>query len=196
MNFKPKMSRVEAFSDGVLAIIITLLVLELKVPHLHDVLSRGEAFESLNHLAPKFLSFVLSFIYIAIFWVNHHHFFDLIKRIDTPLVWQNNALLLCLSFIPFPTAFMGDYPKNSIALGLFAVILMLAGICFNVMWHYASQNGLMRDEVSKAFIAKAKRKGALGPICYAIAGAAAFVMPLAAWAIFIFIPIYYFFHTK
>jgi uncharacterized membrane protein len=189
-HFKP--SRVEAFSDGVLAIIITLLVLELKVPHLVDAMSRGEAFSALGALTPKILSFILSFIYVATFWVNHHHFFHLVKEVNEGLVWQNNSLLLCLSFIPFPTAFIGDYPQNAVALSFFAFVLTLAGIVFNVMWQYSYKRGLLNEDiVTPAYIKKAKRMGMLGPICYFVAGISAFIMPMVAWALLILIPAYY-----
>lgn len=129
LNFHfPPTTRIEAFSDGVLAIIITLLVLEIKVPELHNAHSIAEAFHALNALTPKFLSFVLSFVFVAVFWVNHHQFFHLVRHADRWLLWLNNLLLLTLSFVPFPTAFIGDYPRNPVALALFGVALMAAGI--------------------------------------------------------------------
>lgn len=191
MEFQLKSGRVEAFSDGVFAIIVTLLVLELKVPHLHDALSNHEAFEALVELYPKFLSFILSFIYVVIFWVNHHHFFHLITHVNRGLVWLNNMLLLCLSFIPFPTAFIGDYPNNSVGLAFFAFILTLSGIVFNLMWRHAYKKGLFNELVTPQYFAKAARVGFVGPLCYVVAGMLAFVLPVIAWCIFIFIPIYY-----
>ena len=190
--FKPKASRVEAFSDGVFAIIITLLVLEIKIPHLQDTLSNQQAFNALLALFPKIISFVLSFIYIAAFWVNHHQFFQLLSSMNRGLMWQNIALLLCLSFVPFPTASMGEYPHNAVALAFFALILTLSGVCFNIMWWYAARHGLFNESVTKDYIEKGMRLGLIGPILYALAAGVAFLIPLAAWFIFIMIPVYYF----
>ena len=126
--------RTEAFSDGVMAIVITLLVLELRVPHLQDALSRQGTPDALCLLAPKFAGFLLSFAYVAVFWVNHHHFFDLIVEVSAGLLWLNTLFLLFLCFIPFPTAFIGEYPANPVALTLFALVLMGAGLVFTLMW--------------------------------------------------------------
>lgn len=89
---------------GVLAIVITLLVLEIKAPHLASASDGGEALAALAALGPKFLGYLLSFFVVAVFWVNHHRFFRLVARVDTRLLWLNTRLLLALSFIPFPTA--------------------------------------------------------------------------------------------
>jgi uncharacterized membrane protein len=103
---------------------------------------------------------------------------------------------LFLSFIPFPTAFIGDYPKNSTALAFFAVILMSAAIVFNILWRYAIHRKLLVDSVPPALIEQSKKRGFVGPIFYAVAAMAAFLMPLIAWVIFIAIPIYYFLPMK
>ena len=149
------LGRVEAFSDGVLAIVITLLVLEIRVPHLHDALSGAEALAALRVLIPKFGSFLLGFAYVAIFWVNHHRFFTLLRESDSNFVWLNNLLLLFLCFIPFPTAFIGEYPSNAVSLALFALVLMGAGAVFTAMWHYAYHRGLMNRSVSETIFSLA-----------------------------------------
>jgi len=190
-----KTGRVEAFSDGVLAIVITLLVLELKTLHLHDALSRGEALEALRLLLPKFASFLLSFAYVAVFWVNHHRFFDLVARVDTGLVWLNNLFLLFLCFVPFPTEFIGEYPANPVALALFAVVLMSAGFSFTLMWHYAYKQKLLNPSVQKKTAKDAVRRGVFGPLLYVVAAAGAFVTPWIAWIIFSAVPVFFFFHS-
>lgn len=96
----PGPARLEAFSDGVLAIVITLLVLEIKVPHLQSPQRAEDALRGLSGLAPKFLGYVLSFIFIAVFWINHHRFFQLIERVDNGLLWLNILLLLAISSRP------------------------------------------------------------------------------------------------
>jgi len=189
-------TRTEAFSDGVLAIVITLLVLEIRVPHLSDALSRHEAFTALQLLFPKLASFVLSFMYVAVFWVNHHHFFDLIHTVNPGLIWFNNLLLLFLCFIPFPTAFIGEYPANPVALALFAVILMGAGLAFTLMWHYAYRKGLMDRSVQAGVVQEAVGRGLLGPPLYAVAAVGAFVTPWIPWTIFFIVPIFFFFHSQ
>lgn len=106
-----KTGRLEAFSDGVLAIIITIMVLEMKVPE-------GSDFSTLQPLIPKFLSYLLSFIYVGIYWNNHHHMFQVIEKVNRKVLWANSALLFSLSLIPFTTAWMGQnhFEKNPVAL--------------------------------------------------------------------------------
>jgi uncharacterized membrane protein len=159
----PGPARLEAFSDGVLAIAITLL------------------------------GYLLSFFFIAVFWVNHHRFFRLIERVDGRLLWLNILLLLALSFIPFPTAMIGEYPSNPTSLALFAVVLILAGIAFNLMWRHARARGLFHTGVVLATVSRAATRGLVGPIAYGLAALVAFVFPAAAWAIFIAVPLIYVF---
>lgn len=104
-----KTGRLEAFSDGVLAIVITIMVLELKVPE-------GSNFNTLSPLIPKFLSYVLSFVYLGIYWNNHHHLFQAIERVNGKVLWANLALLFTLSLIPFTTAWMGENHFDKIQL--------------------------------------------------------------------------------
>ena len=198
MTGKPEthgLPRVEAFSDGVLAIVITLLVLELRVPHLRDALSHGEAWAALQGLLPKFVSFLLSFAYVAIFWVNHKHFFGRVAALNPGLLWLNNLLLLFLCFVPFPTAFVGEYPANPVALALFAVVLLCAGLTFTLMWHWAHRWGLMRASVGATEVREAVRTGLMGPPLYAFAAGGAFAAPWIAWSIFGAVPAFFFWHT-
>jgi len=193
---RPHTARVEAFSDGVFAIIITLLVLEIKVPYLHNGLSSPEAWAALKVLSPKFLSFILSFLYIAIFWVNHHHFFMIIAHMNRGLMWLNNFVLLFLSFVPFPTAFIGDYPHNSVALALFGAVLLVAASLFTIMWHYAVDKKLVHKNVPSDMLELGKKRGLLGPICFGMSIVLAFVAPVLAWILFILVPVYYFLPLK
>ena len=188
-------ARVEAFSDGVLAIVITLLVLELHVPHLFNAVSGREAWEALRLLTPKFASFLLSFAYVAVFWVNHHHFFDLVEDASPGLVWLNNLLLLFLCFVPFPTAFIGEYPANPAALALFALVLMGAGLAFTAMWRYAARRGLLVPSARSGLAKEAVSRGLLGPPLYALAAGGAFAAPWIAWAVFVAVPLFFFFHS-
>jgi uncharacterized membrane protein len=189
-------NRIEAFSDGVLAIVITLLVLEIKSPELHIPTSTMEALHALLALAPKFASFLLSFLFIAVFWVNHHRFFLLVRRADWGLLWSNNLLLFLLCTIPFPTAFMGDHPNNPVAVALFAVLLLLAGLAFNSMWRQARRRRLIDESVREEIVDAAIRRGLVGPAAYICAALLAPVVLPVSWVIFLVVPVFYAWPTK
>lgn len=119
-------SRMEAFSDGVFAIIITIMVLELKPPH-------GATLADLAPLFPAFLSYVLSFIYIGIYWNNHHHMLHSVKGVDGTVLWANNFLLFWLSIVPFATAWMGENHFEVLPVALYGVPLLLAGVGYSLL---------------------------------------------------------------
>src|SRR6478609_7294843 len=119
-------TRLEAFSDGVLAIIITIMVLEIKVPH-------GADFESLFKLFPVFLSYVLSFIYIGIYWNNHHHMLHSMNRVNGKILWANLHLLFWLSLIPFATGWMGDNYSAPLPAALYGVALLMPAIAYYLL---------------------------------------------------------------
>jgi uncharacterized membrane protein len=118
--------RLEAFSDGVIAIIITIMVLELKVPH-------GADLASLLELAPVFFSYVLSFVYLGIYWNNHHHLWQAAKHVNGRILWANLHLLFWLSLIPFATAWMGENNFAELPMALYGVILWLAGLAYFIL---------------------------------------------------------------
>ena len=120
--------RLEAFSDGVLAIIITIMVLELKQPV-------GDSLDDLMELSPIIITYLVSFLFISIYWVNHHLIFQLADRIDIPTLWCNIIWLLIMSFIPFTTAWVGTYPNSSIPLTLYFAVMFMACIAFHVMYY-------------------------------------------------------------
>jgi uncharacterized membrane protein len=119
-------NRLEAFSDGVIAVIITIMVLELKPP-------RDTSLASLRNLAPEFLSYLLSFLVVAIMWVNHHHMLHAARRADARLLWSNNALLFWMSLVPFVTAYMGDHSRDPRAVAVYGVVLSLCSVSFAVL---------------------------------------------------------------
>lgn len=121
-----KSGRLEAFSDGVLAIVITIMILEIKAPS-------GTEFSVLKPLIPKFLSYILSFIYIGIYWNNHHHLFQAIERVNGKVLWANNALLFSLSLIPLTTAWMGEnhFARNTVA--VYGINLLLCALTFYML---------------------------------------------------------------
>ena len=128
-------NRLEAFSDGVLAIIITIMVLELKQPV-------GDKWGDLGELSPILLSYALSFLFVAIYWVNHHIIFHQVERVNYPILWCNIAWLFVMSFIPFATAWVGTYPTSFAPLAVYFADMFLACIAFHLMcWLIACENG-------------------------------------------------------
>src|SRR6266542_810082 len=125
-----RLNRIEAFSDGVFAIVVTLLVLELKVPELHEPASVSELGRQLRDLFPRFLSWLISFIIVAKFWLNHHHVLGLARHADYAMVWLNSIFLMFQSFVPFPTAMLGEYPTNPLAVTMFGVVMAFNTLLF------------------------------------------------------------------
>lgn len=121
-----KATRLEAFSDGVLAIIITIMVLELKVPHEHT-------WHGLAELAPTFFSYVLSFLMIAIYWVNHHHLIHLARHVNAAVLWSNMLLLFCLSLVPFVTAFLGESHASALSVLLYGGVAMACALVYYLL---------------------------------------------------------------
>src|SRR5882672_98188 len=130
-------SRLETFSDGVFAIVITLLVLEIHVPLIAHAHVDVELLPSLLAMWPKYLSFATSFVIVGIFWIAHHQLFNLIHRVDRGFLWVNLVFLMCVSFVPFPTALMGEYVGTPIAVIPYGLTLFVAGLALNVVWWYA-----------------------------------------------------------
>ncbi len=168
--------RLEAFSDGVLAIILTIMVLELKVPH-------GEDIEALRPLVPVFLSYVLSFVYIGIYWNNHHHLFQAVRRVNGPVLWANLHLLFWLSLLPFATAWIGENHFQSAPLALYGVVLLMAGVAYFLL----TQALLAQHDKDSAFAHAIGRdlKGKLSVVAYVVAVPLAFFAPLLAGAVYV-----------
>src|SRR5882724_10705090 len=122
-------ARFEAFSDGVIAILITIMVLEMKVPH-------GESLESLRPVVPTFFSYLLSFVYLGIYWNNHHHMLHMVKYVTGPMLWANLHLLFWLSLVPFVTGWMGENHFARIPTALYGVVLLCAGTAYVILQHY------------------------------------------------------------
>ncbi|HEV8195718.1 MAG TPA: TMEM175 family protein [Gemmatimonadales bacterium] len=157
--------RLEAFSDGVIAIIITIMVLELKVPH-------GTEFASLAPLLWVFLSYVLSFVYLGIYWNNHHHMMHVAPRVNGAILWANLHLLFWLSLVPFVTGWMGENHFAPAPTALYGVVLLMAGVAYWILLRtiirMQGRESLLARAVGRDF------KGNLSPIVYLIAIAASF----------------------
>ena len=169
-------NRLEAFSDGVLAIIITIMVLELRAPH-------GAAWADLRPLLPAFLSYVLSFVYLGIYWNNHHHMLHVTRHVTGGILWANLHLLFWLSLVPFITAWMGENHFAPVPTAVYGVVMLAAAIAYFVL-----QRTIIRSQGRDSVLAAAvgdDRKGKLSPVLYALAIPAAFVHPAIAGAIYV-----------
>jgi len=172
--------RLEAFSDAVIAIIITIMVLELKVPHSADL-------AALRPLIPVFLSYVLSFIYLAIYWNNHHHLLQAIHKVNGGILWANMHLLFWLSLLPFVTAWMGENHLATWPVAVYGIVLLLAAIAYYLLTlALLAHHG--RDSVLAIALGR-DVKGKISIVCYLLAIPLAFVNTWIAAAIYILVVI-------
>ncbi len=168
--------RMSAFSDGVLAIIITIAVLEMRVPE-------GAAAGALRPVLPVFLSYVLSFIYLGIYWNNHHHMLHVTERVTGTILWANLHLLFWLSLVPFVTGWMGENEFAALPTALYGVVLLLAAIAYFLL-----QRAIIADQGAGSVLKRAigtDLKGKISPILYLIAIPAAFYLQWMAEAIYL-----------
>ncbi len=176
--------RTEAFSDGVIAIIVTIMVLELKVPHV-------PTWAGLAEVTPVFLSYLLSFAVVAIMWVNHHHMFYTVKSVDSSLLWANNYLLLWMSLIPFVTNYMGEDHDYALPVALYGIVLMGTTLAF-LLLQYLIARQHQDHVVLSAEYKRMFRKSMYTALAYLAAVLLAGVSVWVAYAIYILIPILYF----
>jgi TMEM175 potassium channel family protein len=170
--------RLEAFSDGVMAVIITIMVLELKVPH-------GSDLAALEPLVPVFLTYVLSFVFLGIYWSNHHHLLHATERVTGGVLWANLHLLFWLSLTPFVTGWMGENHFEPLPTALYGVVLLCAAVAY-----YILQTTIIGVQGPHSTLAKAvgnDMKGKISPVLYAVAIPLAFVQQRAAAAIYVFV---------
>jgi len=171
-------NRLEAFSDGVLAIIITIMVLEMKVPH-------GSDLASLKPVFPIFLTYALSFVYLGIYWNNHHHLLKAVARVDGATMWANLHLLFWLSLFPFVTGWMGENHFTQAPTALYGAVLLLAAVAYVILQTViVAQHG--RNSKLAAALGR-DIKGKLSPALYALAIGAAFVVPWVSGAIYVLV---------
>jgi uncharacterized membrane protein len=175
--------RMEAFSDGVIAILITIMVLELGVPH-------GADLEALAPLGPVLLSYVLSFIYLGIYWNNHHHLLQATHAVDGRILWANLHLLFWLSLVPFGTAWMGENSFAPIPVAAYGVFLLLAAVAYFIL-----VRAIIAREGSDSVVAQAVGrdiKGMISPLLYAVAIPIALVAPWVSFAIYTVVAVMWF----
>lgn len=187
-------NRIEAFSDGVFAIVITLLVLELRVPHVEHGADFYELARAVGNLAPKFLSFLLSFVFVAIFWATHHQFFHQLRHSTRGLLWFNNLFLLTVTFLPFPTALLGEYYRNKFAVMFFGLEMIFSIGAILLMRYYATYKAkLLKPEADETQIRKALIAGIVAVGVYIVAVILSFYNSNAAIVILLLTPFLYLF---
>jgi uncharacterized membrane protein len=184
------LARIEAFSDGVLAVAVTLLVLELKVPVLNDHADVGELGRALLDQLPKFVSWLISFIIVCKFWLNHHYLLGLARHADYGFVWLNSIFLMGQSFIPFPTAMVGEYPGNALAVSFFGCVFALNTLMFMALQAYVVAR-LIKPELAGLQDPHGLRKAFVGPLSYLAGAAAAWIYTPAAFVIYALTPLFY-----
>lgn len=178
-----KKGRLEAFSDGVVAIIITIMVLELHVPH-------GNNITDLVPLLPVFLSYVLSFVYIGIYWNNHHHMIYVVEKINGVVLWANLNLLFWLSLIPFATAWMGENHFSKWPVILYGAVLLMNGLSFNLLCYLLIREAGVDSPLAAALTKD--WKGSTSVIIYAVAIALAFYNAWIAFGLYVLVAIMWF----
>ncbi|MBV5347756.1 TMEM175 family protein [Lamprocystis purpurea] len=173
-------TRLEAFSDGVIAIIITIMVLEMKVPH-------GETVDALLPLFPVFLSYILSFVYVGIYWNNHHHMLHTVKRVSGSVLWANLHLLFWLSLFPFATGWLGESHFAALPSALYGMVLLMAACAYFILQH-----AIISSEGEKSLLKAAvgrDRKGKASLVLYVLAVIVAFWLTWVAQLIYIAVAI-------
>lgn len=169
-------NRLEAFSDGVMAIIITIMILEMKAPE-------SSTFESLRAVIPSFLSYVLSFAYLAIYWNNHHHMLQVTKKVNGTILWANTFLLFWLSLIPFGTSWIGKQHFSAVPMSIYGFVLLMSAISY-----FYLQNKIIALEGEDSVLGRAVKKDIKGKIslaCYISAIPLAFIAPWISGLIYI-----------
>ena len=189
----PTTQRLEAFSDGVLAIAITLLVLEISVP----IAESGDLGQALVDQWPSYVAFFLSFVVIGIMWVSHHSMFERIARVDRRLLFLNLFLLLGIAFLPFPTALLAEYVEDGgtnshLAAAIYSATMALIGVAFWLMWHHLYQRPhLLVDGIDRQMVRGALQRSLVGPIVYTLTIGLAFVSAVACFVVYALIALYF-----
>jgi uncharacterized membrane protein len=173
-------NRLEAFSDGVIAILITIMVLELKVPH-------EPTLEALLHLWPVFVAFALSFLNVAIYWVNHHNLIHKVETVSGSILWANMLLLFCISLVPFVTAWMGEHLGEAWPIVLYGLVLLLCEVAFLLLHLTIGKAGSaeIAGEPVKPALLDPKRLGRVPPTVYVAAIALAFFSPWVSLGLYV-----------
>ena len=171
-------ARVEAFSDGVFAIAITLLILDIKVPHLEGGVSEHALLEELGHQWKAYVAYLMSFAVILVMWVNHHRIFTLVRVTDQPFLFWNGLLLMFISIVPFPTSLLAEYfmtPAAKTGAAIYAGHGLLISLAFRGLWRHATRDARLLMPETERHVARLTERYRFGPLMYLIAFATAFV---------------------
>jgi len=182
-----KTNRLEAFSDGVLAIIITIMVLELKIP-------QGNTMESLKPVLPTFITYILSFVYLGIYWNNHHHLMHASDVVNGKVLWANLYLLFWLSLLPFATGFMGENHFESLPTALYGFVLLMASIAWGILFHVLRTQH--SDETVFRKVYKSVWKVYSSTILYVVGTVLSFINPIIAIVIYVLVAVLWFIPNK
>ena len=187
MTNEKETTRVEAFSDGVFAIAITLLILEIKVPKMDAHMTNSQLFTSLMNLWPSYFAFLLSFTAVLIMWINHHGFFKYLKTINPKFLYANGFLLLMVTFIPFPTAVLAEHinsPAANVSAAFYCGAMVLVSVAYNVLWFTtAYKRALVKDEISDVLILKIRNAYIFGFFVYLVSLIISFFYAIAGLVI-------------
>jgi len=180
-------TRVEAFSDGVFAIALTLLILGIRVPDMGDFVTSDKLYKALINLWPSYFAFILSFLAVLIMWINHHGFFKYLRKINTAFLFANGFLLLAVTFINYPTAVLARFfetPAFNIASAFYCGSMVLISVAYNLLWFSSAyKRRLVKDEVSDELIIKIRNAYWFGFFIYIIAFVISFILPFVGLTI-------------
>lgn len=186
-------TRIEAFSDGVIAIIITIMVFDLK---LQETPTDKTVWSELIKLAPKFISYAISFLILAIMWVNHHQLFHQIKHTDRKLLWYSIHLLFWMSVVPFGTNFIGSNPWLWQASFFYGIIFFMSALSFSMLRNYVNNNNLLHDNINKQAHLKIRNKNRIALSIYLLAASMSIISVYISFVLFLVVPAMYFIPEK
>lgn len=176
----PGTNRIEAFSDGVFAIVITLLIFQIQIPEIKNKSDWAELFYAIYNLAPKFFGYVTSFFFVAVFWISHHQFFNTLNFSKRGLLWLNNLFLFFVTFIPFPTGVLGAYHENLTAVIFFGLTFFAASLTYAILRWYGWESDDTSDKFDHQSLLNAMRLSFLLPLLYLMGIVVSFFsMPIA-----------------
>jgi len=183
--------RVETLADGVFAIAMTLLVLEVHVPAVPEPVTGAGMLAALRGILPSVAGYVVSFIILGMVWIGHHTQFHFIRRVNRPLLYINIFYLLCVAFVPFSTALLARYPLQPVAVVVYGVTLLLGGVLHYVHWSYAVGHGLVTEEVTPEVAEVMRERISMGIVVYLVATLVGAFLPKAGLVLFAFMPVLY-----
>jgi uncharacterized membrane protein len=185
-------NRIEALADGVFAVAMTLLVLDIKVPELQSPSATAELPLKLLALWPKFLSYLISFVILGVYWVGHHMQLSFIRRADRPLLWINILFLLWVALVPFSTALLSEYSKTRVAIAIYGANLIAIGLTLSLHWWYATAETRHVDpDIHPNLVRSAMKRTLMAPLIYVIAIALSFFKAELSLILYALVPILY-----